>query len=112
MELDIQAFREKYPQFDNIDDTTLETLWDTQRLVSTKLMKIVRPIRQEHWRFVVLAHLCQIQENGIVGRLSSAMTGSVQTQIQYDGSYQWWNQTIYGAQVATVFRLIGTATLI
>lgn len=111
MELDIPAFREKYPQFDKIDDITLETLWETQRLLSAKLMSIIKKVREQHWRFLVLAHLCQLSLNNTVGRLSQTSQGSVSVIMQYDGTYQFWNQTIYGSQIATVYKMVGIARL-
>ena len=111
MELDIPAFREQYPEFDKIDDTKLETLWDTQRLLSNKLMSIIKKTREQHWRFLVLAHLCQLSLNNSVGRLSQTAQGSVSVTMQYDGTYQFWNQTIYGSQIATVYRMVGIARI-
>ena len=112
MDLDIVLFRELYPQFNELDDTTLELLWQTQFVIATKIVSIVKSTKQIHWRFLVLAHLCQLQINNVVGRLSQTTQGSVNVALQYDGTYQWWNQTIYGSQIATVYRMVGIARLI
>ncbi len=64
------------------------------------------------WYFVscqILAHLLTLDTNGVVGIMNHGTTGTVNIGLEV-GSWNWWNQTTYGAKVYELLNRRGGFT--
>jgi len=120
--LDVNKFREIYPEFASMSDFQLENAFyeATIRLNNTEKSPVKDVQRREFLLYLAMAHICTLNKqiangNGSVGRLSSATQGSVSVSLDYGSSSsasKWWEQTSYGAKYWSLIKQYLTATIV
>jgi hypothetical protein len=101
------AFKLKYTQFANIPDATLTMLWDGVVPFAMPIIGLLKVIHQTPYWDLAEAHVAEIFETGLNGRVSNATEGSVSGQTVFNDTEDqqtWWNKTAWGQQVWQVFR--------
>ncbi len=113
---DIVKFRAQYPMYFTISDATLEGLWIEVDTVGTPIISTLVLDKQEHYYYVVEAHLAELFQRGagINGIINSATQGTVTATATVDNSNSliWWNQTTWGAKIAQLIKMRGGFTFI
>ena len=113
---DIVKFRSQYPMYFSISDATLEGLWIEVDTVGTPIISTLVIDKQEHYYYVVEAHLAELFQrgSGINGIINSATQGTVTATATVDNSNSliWWNQTTWGAKIAQLIKMHGGFTFI
>ncbi len=113
---DIVKFRSQYPMYFSISDATLEGLWIEVDTVGTPIISTLVIDKQEHYYYVVEAHLAELFQRGtgINGIINSATQGTVTATATVDNSNSliWWNQTTWGAKIAQLIKMRGGFTFI
>lgn len=99
MDLDIEEFRKLHPQFDNIDDETIQGWADYAALLFP--WRMVKDEKEQKALLGLLTcHLLTLRNRGDVsGPLTSASEGKVSTSFaSYTSNNGWWfRQTPCGA---------------
>jgi hypothetical protein len=106
---DIDAFRERYPEFDSVSDTLLNAYFveATVYLNNTDTSPVTAVAVRAVYLNMLVAHLAAINSgvggqasSGLVGRVTSASEGSVSVSVDAgpsSASSWWYMQTPYGA---------------
>lgn len=102
---DSKAFRALYPMFAAASNDLLQARFNqaaTLYLDNTDASLIADLKEREQLLFLLVAHLCALrgEDNGLVGRITSASEGSVSVSVDSSGSNDaswWYLQTPYGA---------------
>lgn len=106
IEFNKAAFREMYPNFANLSDAVLNTLWINAGLcsgINSRDCRIVTDDQErEYLMFLLLVHLATLQQRGdaTVGTMTSASEGSVSGSFAMPpitANNWWYMQTRYGA---------------
>ena len=111
---DINKFRTQYPMYSSISDAILENLWIEVDEVGTPIVSLLPIEKQEHYYYVVLAHLAELWNRGpgANGLVTEADQGTVRVALFVDQSnvYIWWNQTEWGAKIVVLMKMRGGFT--
>lgn len=106
---DVDAFRERYPEFDAVSDSLLNAYFveATVYLNNTDLSPVTDVDVRAVYLNMLVAHLAALNSgvggqkaSGLVGRVTSASEGSVSVSVDAgpSGASSWWYlQTPYGA---------------
>lgn len=106
---DIDAFRERYPEFDSVSDTLLNAYFveATVYLNNTDTSPVTDVAVRAVYLNMLVAHLAAINSgvggqasSGLVGRVTNASEGSVSVSVDAgpsSASSWWYMQTPYGA---------------
>lgn len=118
---DINAFRERYPEFNAVSDSLLNAYFveATVYLNNTDCSPVVDPTIRSVYLNMLVAHLAALNSgaggqaaSGLVGRIASASEGSVSVStgdVPTSSSSWWYLQTPYGAaywQATAAYRTI------
>lgn len=119
--LDINKFRDIYPQFSDVNDTQISFLFDqsTDYLDNTNYSLVIDPLKRERLLYLIMAHLAFMRfgdaagngGSGMVGRLSSASEGSASASFDLgamSANSTWFTQSPYGMdfwQATKVYRM-------
>jgi len=108
---DINLFRAQYPMYANIPDAVLINLWIEVDEVGTPIVSLLPIDKQEHYYYVVEAHLAELWNRGpgAGGIVTEAKQGTVDGKFFVDESNAliWWNQTAWGAKIAYLMKMHG-----
>lgn len=108
---DINYFRESYPMYSDISDTILTNLWTEVDVFGTPIISYLKPDKQTYYYYVVEAHLAELWKRGpgTNGIINSSTQGTVSASftVEQTGSILWWNQTSWGAKIATLIKMLG-----
>jgi hypothetical protein len=117
---DINAFRERYPEFDTVSDTLLNAYFveATVYLDNTDCSPVQDPTVRAVYLNMLVAHIAALNSgvggdkpSGLVGRVASASEGSVSVStgdVPSSSSSWWYLQTPYGAaywQATAAYRV-------
>ena len=106
---DINAFRERYPEFDTVSDTLLNAYFveATVYLDNTDCSPVTDVNARAVYLNMLVAHIAALNSgvdgqkpSGLVGRVASASEGSVSVstgEVPVSPSSWWYLQTPYGA---------------
>ncbi|ELY5940592.1 DUF4054 domain-containing protein [Cronobacter malonaticus] len=106
---DIEAFRERYPEFNSVSDALLNAYFveATVYLDNTDCSPVTDAAVRSVYLNMLVAHLAAINSgtggqsaSGLVGRVTSASEGSVSVSVDAgpsSASSWWYLQTPYGA---------------
>lgn len=118
---DINAFRERYPEFDTVSDSLLNAYFveATVYLDNTDRSAVCDVAIRAVYLNMLVAHIAAINSGvdgkgptGLVGRVASASEGSVSVstgEVPVTGTSWWYLQTPYGAaywQATAPYRTI------
>lgn len=98
--VDPNTFRELYPQFSELSDAMINILLQTAQMYLPMDCFTSKTI--ELLIYETAAHLAQIKQSGLVGRISSATQGSVSVSAEMPNATRgssWWLQTPFGSNV-------------
>lgn len=106
---DIDLFRAQYPMYASIPDAVLINLWIDVDEVGTPIVSLLPIDKQEHYYYVVEAHLAELWNRGpgAGGIVTDAEQGTVNAKFFIDESNAliWWNQTAWGAKIAYLMKM-------
>ncbi|MEG6001016.1 DUF4054 domain-containing protein [Enterobacter hormaechei] len=118
---DINAFRERYPEFDTVSDTLLNAYFveATVYLDNTDCSPVTDVNVRAVYLNMLVAHIAALNSgvggqkpSGLVGRVASASEGSVSVstgEVPVSPSSWWYLQTPYGAaywQATAAYRTV------
>lgn len=107
----ITLFRTQYPMYASIPDAVLTNLWIEVDEVGTPIVSTLPLDKQEHYYYVVEAHLAELWSRGpgAGGIVTEAEQGAVNAAFFIDESNAliWWNQTAWGAKIAYLMKMRG-----
>jgi len=107
VEFNVAEFRELYPKITNSDLQLEQFFLEAELLFNNTEKSCVKDVaKRKIYLYLIVAHLATLQAqldggNTLVGRLSSATTGSVSVSSDYGQlgkNEKFWVQTPYGAK--------------
>lgn len=114
-----------YPQFAGLSDTLLTKRYDYNALARSQWVfnYFTNADQQYYWSIIVLSHILTLEygvdgtgSSGMIGRINSATEDSVSATAEFNTPLEsgsaYWNQTIYGCEVWSIWASHGIATYV
>ena len=122
---DPTQYKLDYPQFAGLSDAILTGKYNYIALAKSQWVftYFTDANQQYYWSCIVLSHILTLEygfdgtgSSGIVGRVSTASEDNVSASTEFNTPIEsgsaWWNQTIYGSLVWSIWAEHGVATYV
>ncbi|APA83225.1 DUF4054 domain-containing protein [Francisella tularensis] len=108
-------FKKDYPQFSDLSDNKLKNDFMHGAMVIGSIVSSIFDNDEDklYWLSIVLAHILTLEDNEVLGRVSSASQGSDSAKFDMNvkKDYEWWATTIYGQRVMQLLETYGCGGL-